>query len=869
VGQSLPPNSVPFLRSPGVHTEVRTPSPNYFGLVVDPTSDIRDSGAGPKDNWSPPTSSILSFGAASPKHIPLDSNPDFEAFRRQTEENQGFHLSHGSLSHFASTPSAHSRPRPERRPTRSETQEPSPKSKQQVCDINSDRMDLDGCSGSLAMTQAPLNAPSFFDMPRRDSPVNMSVPNPPQERSLVSRVDERHPRLSLPQNRADPPSPNLKIHQKKVQPRADTLPASLEEGPAMVSTSHLKDMLERLPSSEYLLLDLRVFPQFSQSRIKGALNLCIPTTLLKRPSFNLQKLQDTFANEAEKARFSQWRQCQYLVVYDAFSSEKKDAISAINTLKKFSSEGWNGSCLIVRGGFAEFSKKFPQFIDHKSSVGEMQSSKISLSLGTGPGVAPVAGGCAMPPTKNAANPFFSNIRQNQDLIGGVGQMDVKIPEELSPEAQNLLPRWLVKAAAKDNHGKLVSEKFLHLELAEQQRMTKALSSGVSYGTPAADGKHIQIAGIEKGGKNRYNNIWPFEHCRVKLQGRPTGACDYVNASHIKASRSNKQYIASQGPLPATFEVSLIHNYLIGLLTNRLQDFWSVVWDQDVRVIVMLTAESEGGQLKCHPYWESKVHGPMKLTSLSERKVSLDSKRHRASTDRRDRDAGRRRANTTIETAPPPPLAAETPFAIVRKFTLSHSSHPFSPMREITQIHYPSWPDFGAPASPGQLLGLVELSNLVQRASASPTSSTRSDEPEAEETSRPMLVHCSAGCGRTGTFCTIDSVIDMLKRQHKERKNGTTPMEFTSKKSSGTEFSWNTKGSDVSGDWVFDEDLDLIEKTVEDFRGQRLSMVQSLRQFVLCYETVLEWIVQQRFGSSKSSVGRERSGSDTGFERRPC
>jgi protein tyrosine phosphatase len=39
-------------------------------------------------------------------------------------------------------------------------------------------------------------------------------------------------------------------------------------------------------------------------------------------------------------------------------------------------------------------------------------------------------------------------------------------------------------------------------------------------------------------------------------------------------------------------------------------------------------------------------------------------------------------------------------------------------------------------------------------------------------------------------------------------------------------------------------MDLIAKTVEDFRLQRLSMVQSLRQFVLCYESVMEWLVEQ-------------------------
>jgi protein-tyrosine phosphatase len=277
--------------------------------------------------------------------------------------------------------------------------------------------------------------------------------------------------------------------------------------------------------------------------------------MLKRPSFNIQKLKDTFTNEAEKARFSEWTKAKYIVVYDAFSSEKKDAISAINTLKKFTNEGWKGHCYILRGGFADFSKTYPKMIDNRSSQ-EVQSSKINISLGTNmPKAAPVAGGCEMPATKSTANPFFSNIRQNQDLIGGVGQMSVKFPEELGNEPSNILPRWLMEAAAKADHGKKISDKFLHLELDEQSRMTKALSSGVSYGTPGAEHKNVQIAGIEKGGKNRYNNIWPFEHARVRLQGRPEGSCDYVNASHIKASRSNKRYIASQGPLPATFEVS--------------------------------------------------------------------------------------------------------------------------------------------------------------------------------------------------------------------------------------------------------------------------------------------------------------------------
>ena len=47
-------------------------------------------------------------------------------------------------------------------------------------------------------------------------------------------------------------------------------------------------------------------------------------------------------------------------------------------------------------------------------------------------------------------------------------------------------------------------------------------------------------------------------------------------------------------------------------------------------------------------------------------------------------------------------------------------------------------------------------------------------------------------------------------------------------------------NDDNDKWIYDDSTDLVAKTVEDFRTQRPSMVQNLSQFVLCYETVLEW-----------------------------
>jgi len=208
---------------------------------------------------------------------------------------------------------------------------------------------------------------------------------------------------------------------------------------------------------------------------------------------------------------------------------------------------------------------------------------------------------------------------------------------------------------------------------------------------------------------------------------------------------------------------------------------------------------------------------------------------------------------------------DEPYVTVRHFTVSNSREPFERMREVTQLHYSHWPDFGAPAHPTHLLGLIEQMNAVVRASQTSHSTSAPASPDQ----RPVIVHCSAGCGRTGTFCTVDSVIDMLKRQRKEgvlnvnHKRNTrqpTPMEVDSgsrlnsfaavaTNSSATipfpAFVSTAPSDEVKSDeWLNRDDIDLIEKVVEDFRLQRLSMVQSLRQFVLCYESVLEWLVEQ-------------------------
>lgn len=251
-------------------------------------------------------------------------------------------------------------------------------------------------------------------------------------------------------------------------------------------------------------------------------------------------------------------------------------------------------------------------------------------------------------------------------------------------------------------------------------------------------------------------------------------------------------------------------------------------------------------MKAHNYWSDRQYGHFYLNPLGEHRASLEPSRiHR---HRDGPSIGQRRATNPpkpaafAEEASTPSPSSEQPYVIVRKFTLANADEPFERMREITQLQYSSWPDFGAPAHPAHLLGLIEQCDAVVRQVNGGTSS-RPDPPN----SRPVLVHCSAGCGRTGTFCTVDSVIDMLKRQRQAHgARQATPMEIESSSATSTrsQSSFSSKEDTMDESWTDKEDIDLIEKTVEEFRLQRLSMVQSLRQFVLCYESVLEWLVEQ-------------------------
>ncbi|EIE19549.1 hypothetical protein COCSUDRAFT_67695 [Coccomyxa subellipsoidea C-169] len=313
-------------------------------------------------------------------------------------------------------------------------------------------------------------------------------------------------------------------------------------------------------------------------------------------------------------------------------------------------------------------------------------------------------------------------------------------------------------AEQSRSGLLVAQQILSDKLASSGEAVYREFERLRRGRLPGSCQAAQLPANER--RNRYTNVLPFDENRVRLNS-PTH--DYINASSLASPASEApawHYIATQARTSLDLHAQQHTPFSFAFFTlgpkdSTVGDFWQMVYESNSAVVVMLTRLTESGAMKkCAEYFPDELDQPVTykggwtVTCVSMREVDCDV-RHR-----------------DLLVTPPSPTTG--------------------PSRRVCHFHYHAWPDHGVPSTTQPLRDLLAAVRGLQAPAAG-----------------PPVVHCSAGIGRTGTFCAVDVALQRLR----------------------------------SGDYGIAVSAAELKPVVAELRRQRSGMVQTAEQYLFCYRAV--------------------------------
>lgn len=263
--------------------------------------------------------------------------------------------------------------------------------------------------------------------------------------------------------------------------------------------------------------------------------------------------------------------------------------------------------------------------------------------------------------------------------------------------------------------------------------------------------------VENSCRNRYANILSNEPTRVRLKTVAPGENDYINANYVSDHDGHPGYIATQAPLPDT-----------------TPHFWQMVYESASPVIIMLTREQEDDCpiTKSERYWppmgQNVLFNDYLVLGMDERVSDSLGLVERHFQVGRVVDKRRKHAKDLVDAdsliPPAPENSAWHSQSRSRALNLCDEDdydgdaedliqnlELIGPVHEVVQLQYTDWPDQDVPANSKTIL---EICSRCDELAATQRASSGS--------AGPVIVHCSAGVGRTGTYIAIEKTLRRMR-----------------------------------------------------------------------------------------------------------